>query len=485
MSESIDLTIFFTGDWCIGQGAGRQGEADSLVKRDHNNLPYAPAKTIVGIWRDACEMVARGLDDNKDGAWCELVEAVFGSQPVVDASNKTHHKEPVPALVSVTPAHLPDALRQLLTPQENKPLLEAMTFLKPGNAIDHDTGFAKDDMLRFEEVVRGGCSLNVTATLEMNNGSLASAKALLWAGASVVERLGGKRRRGMGRCSYNMKQEESYLEALNVDPIVPELNPRNTKAIYPFETPSAGIEWVELDIELEVVTPVIIPKQTIGNVVYTMDGIPGTHLLGPVTKALGSSGVDLFPHVASGYFQVSFAWPKVGNKRGLPVPYSLFYEKESGGLEKGQTVRNRLYESAGSTQLKNHRGGFVGPVENSTLPKFETVSFSSNTHNTVSDKEQRPNKEVGGVYTYQAIPIGTILRSKIKLAKSVADKLGNNWEGKIGGTWCLGVAKKDDYGKVLVKVVGEPKAIQVKQNDCTQFTLWLLSDLLIRDEHLR
>ncbi|HBL14417.1 MAG TPA: hypothetical protein DD379_24120, partial [Cyanobacteria bacterium UBA11162] len=62
-SKPLKVTIKLESDWHIGSGAGRPGDVDRLVQRDRNGLPYIPGKTLTGIWRDACELVALGLDN--------------------------------------------------------------------------------------------------------------------------------------------------------------------------------------------------------------------------------------------------------------------------------------------------------------------------------------------------------------------------------------------------------------------------------------
>jgi CRISPR-associated protein Csx10 len=54
--KSFTITVKMLSDWHIGCGAGRTGDIDSLVQRDQNGFPYIPAKTLTGIWRDACEL---------------------------------------------------------------------------------------------------------------------------------------------------------------------------------------------------------------------------------------------------------------------------------------------------------------------------------------------------------------------------------------------------------------------------------------------
>src|SRR5436305_11235216 len=69
LSASFRLRLEMKSDWHIGAGAGRPGDVDRLVRRDEDDLPFVPGKTLTGIWRDACERVALGLDDGVPAEW--------------------------------------------------------------------------------------------------------------------------------------------------------------------------------------------------------------------------------------------------------------------------------------------------------------------------------------------------------------------------------------------------------------------------------
>src|SRR5262245_40402463 len=84
LDRSFTFTLRMISDWHVGSGAGRPGNIDRLVRRDADGLPYVPAKTLTGIWRDACERVSLGLDDgNEAGPWSQWVSFIFGDQPVL------------------------------------------------------------------------------------------------------------------------------------------------------------------------------------------------------------------------------------------------------------------------------------------------------------------------------------------------------------------------------------------------------------------
>lgn len=484
-----ELLIEFESDWHIGQGAGRPGSVDRLVLRDEGGVPYIPAKTITGIWRDACERIAHGLDNGSKGAWSRFVEIVFGDQPALRAREGEHAPAPEAAVLSVRPAEFPKALGLHLA---NEPRFrEAVAFVKPGVKIDRETGQAEDDHLRYEEVVRGGCFLAADVSLSIDHALQPAAEALLFAGAAAVERLGGKRRRGAGRCAFRFlpEKKEEFLRVLGGPPPSAGLGGRKDRS-GAYAASRESSEWVSLDIEIKAEAPLVVPKRVIGNVVYSQGDIPGTYLLGPVTRPLMSLIPDLFAYVSRGDLQVLFARPTVAGSRGRPVPFALYYEKEKGGFEKGGEVRNRLRVLAeGKVQLKGYREGFVGPDAGDGVEWFVRPVFAQRTHNTISDEEQRPTEEMGGVYTYEAIPAGKVLQSRIRLSKELADRLKaaeTDWWKTIEGPARIGLAKKDDYGLVKIAALGEPRGLSPKPPSVDgELVVWLLSDLLIRDARLR
>jgi CRISPR-associated protein Csx10 len=126
-------------------------------------LPYVPAKTITGIWRDACEQLALGLDNGlPGGGWQTWVTLLFGDQP--NARSETQPDiSPQAAAFTIRAARFSEALRQQLA---KSPLKEALTFIKPSAKIDRQTGQAINDHLHFDEVVRAGAVLKAQVSLD-------------------------------------------------------------------------------------------------------------------------------------------------------------------------------------------------------------------------------------------------------------------------------------------------------------------------------
>ncbi len=518
------LRVEMVSDWHVGEGAGRPGDVDRLVRRNfRNRLPALPGKTLNGVWRDGCEAVAAGLDGlPKSGSppqfWARWVTALFGDQPS-DREHYGNYDAPLnPARVSVRPAAFPARLAEALAARPT--LQDAVTFIKPGVKIDGHTGQAREDHLRFEEVARGGVSLETTVDLaSLTPKQQELAWALLWAGASAVERLGGKRRRGLGKCRWTLSvantTEQQLLQRLEQECQLPNENrtqPPELPSRHQDETIQIPAEatgsvqrrgFFRVPLRLQLRLPLVISSQTTGNVVESLDFVPGTLLLpalsGPLDQLLGRS---LLPEIARGDLRVTPATVELEGHPGRPIPLALFFQKDRPKFDNGGQVWNRFREPEPENQdiiLKPHRDGYVGPFsETSTqVPTYRRPTRVTTTHNVIDDEPQRPTSDVGGVFTYQALPPGLVLRAELLLRPEIKEELDrikpqwlNKLAGKSGRKIRLGIAKKDDYGLVQLTVrpleSPEPaeKATSVQVRGDGSFSLWALSDILLRQPSL-
>lgn len=490
------LNISMLSDWHIGTGAGRAGDIDRLVKRDHNGLPYIPAKTLTGIWRDACELIATGLDHNNSvKVWSQWVTYLFGDQPALE--NEAVEVAPTAAALSVRSAYFPDIFINAIA--KKKLLFEAITFVKPGISIDSNSGCAKEDFLRFEEMVRAGAVLNSGCQLQLDNlndSQKQAAFAILIAGTKLIERLGGKRRRGAGRCQWTINQQDTnawidWLEQ-NLQVSVPPLSEKQEDISWIDAQIDAQIDastWVKLDLTITTISPLIISKRTIGNIVETLDYIPGNHLIRLMIRKLKHLNFDFGSAIAHNKLVVTNATPEILGAIGKPTPVALFGEKLNGGLGKlkeGGAVYNRLLETEPSMQLKGERGGYVSFSNNQI--SYTKLHTGLETHNTVKDELQRPTSDIGGVYSYETIPIGTKFKAEFRLPQKLEAQLSKqdlHWWQKLNGRDRLGQSKKDDYGLVKIEVTSPQNATTRSTASNNLLTVWVLSDILLRDERLR
>ncbi len=556
---ALELTLHMDSDWHCGTGLGIPGGIDKLVNTDHDGLPFVPGKTLTGVWRDACELAAAALDGSTRstgpaGGWHAWVEFLFGSQPVLSAAGSPTGDKPRPAALSVRPARYPAALAAALRSDEQRRLRDATTFVRPGAKIDPSTGRAADKFLRFEQMARCGVQLTASATLAGwsahhpggedsggedsggedsggedlgsdgldDEGRRASA-ALLLLGARLVESIGGKRRRGAGRCRLEVTQVEPTAQAARaghaararaaaptlptldsvaewlrardgVAPPVPRPFERTTISRSPDRPDSPGWEVITLRMHLE--TPLIVQERTIGNAVRSLDFIPGSILLPAVLRRLAEAdGWDPDSLARAGHLVVTNATVDVDGERGRPLPRTWFHTKEDETAAVNRLVEAPREPGAAAKPYKNTYVGASPPppgsVPDDTNPFATTIRerhLTIHTHNVIDDKRQRPTSDVVGLYTYEAIAAGSVLWAEVRVR---AGLLPEGADTALAGTWALGRSAKDDYGQVTVTVEGPPtpwaaaKAESSGADTEQTITVWLLSDVLLRDKRLR
>lgn len=496
LPETFRIRLTMTSDWHVGSGMGRPGNIDRLIIRDSDGLPFVPAKTLRGIWRDACERLCHGLDDGQLDEWSRLVDQLFGSQPALGLKDPTgRHSDPAQAplesTVQIRSARIPCRLRNQLG-RANPQIRQAMTFVKPGVKIDRRSGSAQADYLRFEEVARKGTILEAECQLQVSESMRETAGALLIASAKLVERLGGNRRRGLGCCRLEVLDVDAnkaiaWLER-NQSP--PEWLPREEAATSSDSLFAAAQDdpWCSVPLVLTLQGPLAISYRTTGNVVETLDFVPGSYLLPYVSRTLRGLGIDVHAAIGAGDVCVLPAYPEVDGEHGQPVPFALFSPKVGKELEEREKVINQLLRPIpDEPQYKQLRGGYLSanPVKAYTPP------ITVQTHNTVHDASQRPASESGGgVYSYEAIAPSdhgkpVILRSELHLRKSITERLPPDWWTKLEGDLSLGRSKKDDYGSVTLKT-GKLKPFESHaEADGQELFVWLVSDMLIRNNRLR
>lgn len=466
-SAPLTLRLRMLSDWHVGTGTGQPGGVDRLVARDPDNLPFVPAKSLTGIYRDACERLAAALGPG----WHDVVEGLFGSQPALNTAADA--ARPRPAALSLRPARVSKDLAAALRGKTMAPLRAAMTFVKPGVAIDPDSGRALDQHLRFEEMARLGTVLVAPATLTLpdsaGDDAVRAASALLLAATRLVEALGGKRRRGAGRLELTIDgfgkravdAAIDWLEKTPAAPAMPAVPPRAADARDDGAVVADEAGFCRLPLTVTLDTPLSVPERTLGNVGVSLDFVPGTLLLPAVTRALAAVGGLSRDRVAAavrrGDLRVLPLTPEIAGHRGLPAPAVLAREKDSADTA---LINRRIAKS--DTQLKPVRGGYVAvePGGDGGHLRHGRIAFTLHTHNTIDDTVQRPTEAVGGVYSYLAIPAGTILRTEILARPRFAHALSDPaFRMGITGNHSLGRSKKDDFGAVRIAVDGDPAPV--------------------------
>lgn len=492
---NIELELRMLSDWRVGTGTGIRGYADRLVQRGENGTaaapaaPIIPAKTLIGVWRDSCEIAAHALDRGPSGVWHEWVEFLFGGQYASgstpgrdgDASSPTRSRSVRPAALALDGAlRLPGRLPALLAVRPR--VAWAATFRKPGVAIDPNTGSAMPGKLRFEEMARAGVTLTGRACLrgfdELDQAQQDAALALLAAGARLLERIGGRRRRGSGRCRLTLHRVSPDFAVLARTPVPAPPAAATHHRVADRPEPAghpAGQGWDRVELLMTAEQPVLAGAIVQGNLVQGQSSLPGWCLMPEVARRIGGAAHAL---IRTGDLIVTAATPRSPQgARTLPMPRVFRHAKDN----RKSVIGNRL--AGDRAEGKPYRDGHIA-VEGEDVGTVVDPDFVVRMHNTVSDDVQRPNRDVGGVYIYRALAARTRLRAEVRVRSGVLEP---GWEKRLSGRWRIGRSSKDDYGQLSVEVRPVTAAPRTRphQTPGKLLRVWLLSDLLVRDRRLR
>lgn len=465
LENKFKIKLTMDSDWQIGTGAGIPGSVDELVSKDVEGFPQIPAKTLVGIWRDALERLCDGLGNG----WSDWVEVIFGNQPNVE---KNPNKKPVPAILSIQPARISENLRAKIG--DDKRLKQALTFVKVGVKIDEQSGTSETNMLRFEEMGRVGTVLEANVECEKMNETVS---ALLILSAKLVERIGGKRRRGAGKCKLEIVgvTKTDIENAVGTIRNETKSEDRSVAEVNGTFVQNAS-DWKTCEYTLMLETPVSIVTAVLGNVSETLDFVPGTYLISYFVKHFGQ---DLFSEIQYNNFQISPATICIDGERSFPVPKIFAKEKMKKADAEKEEVYNRLLEHLeGKEQTKPIREGFVSDLHSADI-KYATTPQTILMHNAVEDEVQRPTADVVGVYSREAIKSGTVLKGEIRFRNLDIDF------SNLNGNVRIGTSKKDDYGLARIEF-GVPKEFEPKSGiKSKELILYLASDVMLRNGNLR
>lgn len=499
---AMQATVRFFEDWRVGSGAGVATGVDRAVLLE-DGVPYVPAKSLTGVWRDAAETLARGLDHrNVGGAWHTRVDELFGTQPARRGAEAG--SRPRRGRLSVRPARLPTALTRRLAGPRLTPLRAALCTVRAGVRINPNDGTALDDHLRFEQTARRGLALR--AGLELDTAGLTSEEsdrliALLVASAAFVDRIGAGRRRGLGGASVGLELpggdlpgDDELLDTLRSEPTL-ELE----RAPLPLPEPEHDDDraegaggLLELALEITARSPVLLAPKVTGNIHRGSDFIPGAQLLGIVCSGIdAAAGAAIAGRaVRDGELVVTAATPMVAGAPGRAMPACMARFKDGRGFSEPDGVRNAFADSPAEPgripprQLKGLRAGYLGPLAGGWLPARVEPERVTRVHGVIDDQAQRPTED-SGLYSYAALPAGERLAAAVHITGALAATLAGR-ESRVtealSGPRRIGRSKKDDYGAVSIAARLESGADDGRLRQLARserLSVWLLDHVVL------
>jgi CRISPR-associated protein Csx10 len=477
--KTLELHITFSSDWHIGTGRTVVGGVDAVVARDAEGFPCVPAKSVTGILRDAAENLAVELADD----WLDFVGHVFG-----DEVGEQFDQPSRPARVAIRMARLPVVLRDGLKRESNQKegLVRELFLLKSSTAINN-LGIAQDDTLRTIEVVRAGTLLIAPVQIRSTPNDIDQIKYFLAAAARLVEAIGGKRRRGLGRATVRLFEDGGEVVPRDGDwDTTLKLTDNSDEPLsQPEEQRVAEGKGGHthnggqlLSITINAQSPLLLASEVRGNQWSSHDYVGGNLLLPIVHRAVEQCGVDAFRAVRNGHLQVRRGNPAAGKLRLQRIPF-VFKEPKGNSDDAWQ---NELFQTNDAAiLLKSIRSGWVS-TDGNIKKKVSGAEFA---HNTIDNATQSTGD--AGLYTYRALPAGSFFRAEVWLSDDLVKQLGdlNTLIQKLNGHHAVGRSKKDDYGWVELSAEKIAGGDDGKRTSAQQLRIWCVSDVLLRNSRLQ
>lgn len=188
--KEINYTIELLSDWHVSSGLSGGADADIIILKDDNNLPYIPGKTIKGLLREALEEINE-LQEDKCSE--EIINKLFGEKKEDDTTPKEDDFG--------TKSFFSNAI--LAENQQNEIIsnnLDSYLYRNLSSTTINEKGLAMEKSLRAMEVCMP-LSLEATITGVSEKEDEMLKMAMKW-----TRRLGMKRNRGFGKCIFNLKE---------------------------------------------------------------------------------------------------------------------------------------------------------------------------------------------------------------------------------------------------------------------------------------
>ncbi len=230
--KKYDLSVNFLGYWFIGTGSESGSYSDLLAQRDPRGFPYVPGKSLKGVFREAFRQAGRSgwfdrFNHTSDGRIVfleRLTQMIFGHDGTKEGFlDDELHAE---GMIHFSNAELPKCIKDRIqeSGQESKTvkksdgsMTEMLFTTVQSTKINRDTGTASEKSLRtIETVIPLHLHAEVTvdspkkldgSVCNLSEQEFAELVGLFDAVAGLVTEIGGKRRRGFGRCLWDMKEE--------------------------------------------------------------------------------------------------------------------------------------------------------------------------------------------------------------------------------------------------------------------------------------
>lgn len=189
---TLPFTVELLGYWHVGSGLGRGGDADALVLRDAEGLPFLPGRAVKGLLRESLALAEEWQPARMPSG---TARRLFGAEAVGYGAAA---QSPA-GVLRFEDARLEAGLRDWLRTREGQPHVRHLFDTVSSTALTSE-GVARPRTLRTREVALP-MTLVGKVTGPADPGS-PDWRELLGLAAKLVRAIGSHRHRGLGRCEF-------------------------------------------------------------------------------------------------------------------------------------------------------------------------------------------------------------------------------------------------------------------------------------------
>ena len=411
----IRYKIQFHTYWHCGSGLASGADADLLVIKDKDGMPYVPGKTVKGLLREAFDLLYPEKTNTDD------YKAVFGMKEDKGSGWRSDS-----FFKDVT---LPQQEHNYIVSQN----LSQFLYQSLSSTAITEEGVADANTLRKIQVCIP-CELE-GEILDVPKGIASDISHAL----PFIKRLGAWRNRGLGRCSFSVLEDDK------------KDNPNEEKN-------NNKYSGTLLKFKCDLLTDVILNQKSASEGANkTLDFIPGSNFLGIV-----AAGIYKDPDISNDiklklfhtkYVRYGDAHPANGNNRSLRMPACLYYAK--GEEEKGRThyvhheIKDVSSEYLRKIQLKQERAGFADFIP--LKVGKNAVRFKVNTDFAIKsayDRDLRRSKDES-MFGYQSMGKGMTYYFTVEIDSSLSD-YAEIIKRALEGKRRIGRSRSAQYGLVEI-----------------------------------
>jgi len=433
MHLKLDFTLIFESDWHINAGFGMDGKTDAVIERTPQNKPIISGTTLKGVFRDALYDLARNLGKETP----EFTE-------ILGTSGQGSHWHFSAATLDPTSKNIGESV------------------IATGVRVDPRYRRAEDNKY-FTRELGAAEKFTFSVTGTVNDSDAVKEVEVLVAAAAYIERLGGRRRRGSGKCIIALAKPHLQEELLASFENRYFGGDANTIDISDLKVSQQTFEFVKpkgaLTNRYRIIVyterPVIVAeKPESGNIYQSQFTIPGTTLRGAFAELAHPSELNTDDYkrfkelFVLGGLKFSHLNPmEVSDGMGVPVAQLPM------GLQKDEEAEDRF-----TSVFRNltDQKAFTGWMQ--LQNGHQKASFKTEAHPHVGINPDLKRASDGDLYTYEAIPAGRYYAGELYLVDKDWQRVSELLKINLNTPFELRIGKGRNRSYGLVNVVVVPMA---------------------------